>query len=86
MKKYKAKKMFGSITSVRDYIVKDAIDKNDGLRIEYKGKFMTLSAAELKDSVFQCHKTKFKSKYPGSKEYELYDFVFKPDQESKLFN
>ena len=85
MKVYKAKKLFGNIASVRDYIVNQAIDNGEGLRIEYKGKAMMLSPDDLVASVFQCHKTKFKSKYAGGKDYELYDFIFKPDQENKLF-
>ena len=83
MIKYETKKKFGDITSVRDYIVKQAVKENDGLQIVFEDKQMTMNPEELKSQVFQCHKTKFKSKFNDG-EYELYDFVFKPDNNETI--
>ena len=80
MTKYRVKKTWNGLVSVRDYIVKDCIDKNDSLCIIYKDKSMTIPANELKDRAFQCHKTDIRSKF-NSGTYQLYDFKWEIDDE-----
>lgn len=73
-------KNFKGYTSVRDYIVDDAIKRGEGLIIIHKGKFMTIELEELKHAK-QFHTTKFESKFKPGQEYCLVDFKFIPDEE-----
>lgn len=87
---YTAKKLFNGFASVRDYIVKDCIEKRESLVIVYKGDKMTIPFEFLTE--WQLHKKEFKSKY-GTGNYTLYDYKFiddetrkKLDEEKKINN
>jgi len=75
--RYKIKRQYKGLVSVRDYIIDKCIKNNEPLIIEFEGQQMTVSLSSLK-SKFQLHNKKFRSKY-SEKTYELIDFVFEPD-------
>lgn len=75
---YSPKRLFNGLASVRDYIVKDAIEKLKDMVIVYKGERMTIPYSQLQKAMFQIHKISFRSKYED-KSYQLIDFKFIPD-------
>ena len=76
-KKVKVKKLYYGRASIRDYIVKKCIEKNQEICVHYKDQKMTLTVEDLKNN-FQFHVLNFKSKW-GTKPYQLYDYLFKTD-------
>ena len=74
MKKVEVKKLWNGRVSLRDYIVDDALSKQQGIRVKYKDEMMMLSPGQLekKFSMTECT-----SKYDGKK-YKLYDYDWKP--------
>lgn len=84
---YFCKKLFNGFASVRDTAISRCIHNGQSLVIHYDGERMTIPLEKLIDpDKFQIHRKKFKSKYDGAR-YELYDFVFVPDdRQQKLFN
>lgn len=77
-------KIFNGFSSVRDYIVKRCVAMGQDLVIKHKGDIMVVPYNVIKDPKFQIHKTKFISKYDESQSYELYDFKWHPNNQSKL--
>lgn len=69
----KVKKLWLGHASVRDYVVKKAIDQKEDLVIEVGGVMKTYPYKSLKTHLLNNNKTTFKSKY-GSGEYTLIDF------------
>jgi len=74
MKKVEVKKLWNGRVSLRDYIVDDALSKQQGIRVKYKDEMMMLSPGQLekKFSMTECV-----SRYNGKK-YKLYDYVWNP--------
>lgn len=72
----KVSKKYGKLISVRDYIVKKALEEKETLIIEHDGKKMTIPPYKLTSYIQTCNK-KMKSKF--NKDYELYDYVWNPD-------
>ena len=62
--------------SLRDYIVKTAVQYNEGIEVEYNGMRMELTPRKLKKPL---NRTTFKSKI-GKQDYELWDYYWKPKQ------
>lgn len=83
MKTFTVNRLFKRMASVRDYLVDDCIKNKEGFIIECEGKKMTIPFEKLDKIKFQIQKTKFPSKYNPDQSYELYDFVFTPDDEIK---
>ncbi len=75
--KTKVNKIYHGKVSVRDYIVKKAMDKKEPLTIEHKGEKMTVAISQLGYGVKNF--LHLKSKVDGS-EYDLVDYPWKPDQ------
>jgi hypothetical protein len=63
----------GKYVSLRDYIVKQAIN-NGGIEIKHNNKTMQLKPEELQD--LKPNSKMFQSKFKGS--YKLIDILFKP--------
>ena len=78
MKKIRLKKLFLGHASIRDYIVEKAIEKKQGITVEYEGMKMVIPLEQLKHR-FQFHQQKFQSHF-SEKKYELIDFRFKEDK------
>ena len=77
---YEVKKLFNGFASIRDYLVDKCVKCGEDLTIKYKDEIMIVPLGKLKSPErFQIHKTKFKSRYNDGKDYELYDFYWKPD-------
>ncbi len=76
-KKITIKKLYCGYASIRDYIVYKCIQEEKRICVHYKDEKMTLTVENLKNN-FQIHQQKFQSKW-GTKPYQLYDFLFKPD-------
>ena len=77
---YKAKKKFGGLVSVRDYIIDNCDKRGENLTIEYGGDEMIVPHSKLRS--FQIHTREFISKYDG-KPYKLYDFTWKPTEKQQ---
>jgi len=77
------KRLWNNIASIRDYVVKEAIDSGTTIRLTLLGKkqSMTLSPDKLKDKQFQILGDTFDSKYKHNMKYKLVDFSWKPDAE-----
>jgi hypothetical protein len=56
MKKVEVKKLWNGRVSLRDYIVDDALSKQQGIRVKYKDEMMMLSPGQLekKFSMTEC--------------------------------
>jgi hypothetical protein len=76
IKPYRVKKLFKGFASVRDYVVKGCVKKNQVLKILFNDRYMLVPTAKL-EQMYQLHSSKFQSKY-GNKTYELIDFMFIP--------
>lgn len=83
-KKIKVKKLYCGCASIRDYIVKKALEQGKEICVHFKDQKMTLTIEDLKNN-FQFHCLSFKSKF-GSNPYQLYDYLFKIDEEKKENN
>ena len=68
--KKKVTKLYKGLAEVRDYDVKDCINKNESMIIVYDGDSMKLSPKELTDDLKNITK-EFPSKV-GGKSYKLY--------------
>ena len=71
-------KLFNGFASIRDYIVKDHINRQAPLVIEYGNRRMTLTPSDLVRKATQLTKEKILSKWQG--EYELIDYLFEEDK------
>lgn len=78
----KVKKIWNKWASVRSPIVSKILEEGDDLIIKHAGDTMTITNEELNLIIHQVHKTKFYSKY-DKKWYELYDFIWEKDNDSK---
>lgn len=77
------KRLFrGTIASVRDYIVSQAVSNNNSIVITVEGipGKMTLTPEMLKSKSFQMVKDDFNSKFNSAQDYKLIDFGWKPDK------
>ena len=79
--RYKVKKLFNGVASIRDYIIDKCLDSECDLIVEFEDKEMTVPLSDL-DSPFQLHEREFISKYNGTK-YKLYDFKFVPNDDNQ---
>lgn len=77
----KVKRKFGSLVSIRDYHLAQALESKQPLRIflEEDKLNMTIPYEELRRRQFQLSRHQFPSKYPGGQPYELVDFSWQPD-------
>jgi hypothetical protein len=75
--KVKLKKLYKGLAEVRDYDVKDCINKNESMTIVYDEDSMELSPEELENDVKSISK-EFPSKV-GGKSYKLYGYEWNPD-------
>lgn len=76
-KTVKVKKQFYGLVSVRDYLVQEAFDSGQDLRIDLNGTWITIPWNKLSEGR-RDSKTQF-SKY-NNKPYVLVDFKWKPDR------
>lgn len=82
---YQAKKLYKGFASVRDYVIKECIEKGLDLVINYKENKMGVPLEHLKNPhLYQIHRTKFKSKVNEGQIYELYDIFFVAGKNIKL--
>ena len=79
MKIIKIKRLWNNLASLRDYVVMDAIKKNQTIQVELNGKTMTLTPDKLAKQSFQAVGDKFESKF-SAKKYTLIDFAWKADE------
>jgi len=79
---YKAKKIYKGHISIRDYVVKKAINKKEDLVIYFKDDTMTMTLPKLKHAISHFHSREFKSKYNNGQKYKLYDFPWLSDKDS----
>lgn len=79
------KRLWNNIASVRDYIVKDAIDGKYNLQVTVKDQkgYMILTPENLEKRMFQTLPTKIKSKYKDTV-YSLYDFSWAPNDPAHI--
>ena len=75
------KKLWCGKVSVRDYVVKDCLKKQEHLTIYYQGEKMILTPKQL-TSYTQWNPRTFKSKH-NNQTYALLDFTWTPRQEIK---
>lgn len=75
------KKIFRGHVSVRDYIVRECMEKEEDLIICFKGQRMTIPLNKLHTGK-KLTSISFNSLY-GTKDYELIDFPFKADKVAK---
>lgn len=83
MKEFTVEKLYRNHASIRDYIVKECITKNEPLMIHYKKETMTVSVETLKEQ-FQFHQQNFRSKFKQGQSYQLVDFFFFTDQDPEV--
>ena len=74
---HSVKKLWGGSVSLRDYLIRRAIDEGQTLRVIYQGDYMDLTPDDLKAKAYQTTKQAFKSKING-KTYNLIDYRWKP--------
>ena len=86
-KKYKIKRLWHEFASVRDYIVKETMEKKQDLEIILLGtkEIMTISCERL--SKGKLNPERFRSRHNSEQIYSLVDFYWKPDKspQRKLF-
>ena len=71
--------LYQGYIGLRDYDVKEAIAKNESIKVKYNSETLTLSPEELITKRVDISSTKFKSKFAGSSDYYL--FCYEPDFE-----
>ena len=84
IKQVTVKKLFLGHVSIRDYIVNQCLNKGMGIVVKFDKRKMTISYDQLKNKK-QITKQLFSSKY-GTKDYQLYDFPFVPDELNKTYD
>ena len=72
------KKLYRGHVSVRDYIVKECMEKQENLIISYKGQTMTILFDKLQTGK-KLTQSSFNSQF-NTQNYELIDFPFKADK------
>lgn len=72
------KKLYMGRAEVRDYDVREAIQKNENFQIQYQNDIMTLTPEELTKKV-ESKSRRFESK-TGGDSYVLYGYNWNPDQ------
>jgi len=81
MKKVKVQKIYKGYCSIRNYIVEEAISKNETIIVEYNKEKMELNPSQLKKYI-QLSTKIFRSQY-DEKPYKLYDYKWNPNKEIK---
>lgn len=76
-KRYEIKKLYLENAEVKDYVVKDLIERNKPIQIILYDETMTLSPEELKTKLVKVSKTQ-SSKF--NKGYKLYAYKWNPDK------
>ncbi len=74
---YEAKRLYGRYVSVRDYIVKKAIDQAEDLIIWFEGKHMVVTLPTLESRIKRVSRP-LQSKWKKDQEYTLMNFTWKP--------
>ena len=74
---HRVRKLWGDSVSLRDYLIRRAINERQTLRVIYQGDYMDLTPDDLKAKAFQMTKQTFRSKING-KPYNLIDYRWKP--------
>ena len=77
IKKIKVKKTYKGLVELRDYDVKEFIEKNITVEVEYADDVMTLSPVQLENNIMRTSNL-FPSKV-GGKAYKLYGYNWEPD-------
>lgn len=72
-------KLFRGMVDVRDYTVKECIEKGHALRITHDGEVMILTPDELMSKQLQISKP-MKSKFGSDKDYRLISFKWDPNE------
>jgi len=78
---YPIKKLIHGYCSIRSYIVKEAIRRNESVCIHLGDEKMVLTPQELKNYK-QFYPEKIQSRFAGS--YELYDYKWIPEKQGRL--
>jgi hypothetical protein len=77
MRTIMVKKVFKNLISIRDYIVKECIDKGIPLKVVFKNYYMILNPDDLRTKIFNITDRWFKSKF-DDREYRLVDYRWAP--------
>lgn len=77
-KKVKVRKLYKGYVSIRDYVVKKCISKEQGIEVSYNDTIMVLTPEDLERGI-HLHHQKFLSMFSDRK-YLLIDFKFNPTQ------
>ena len=85
VKTYPIKRLWNNLASVRDYVVKECIEKKLDLKITLLGSsdYMLIPADKIEEMEFQAHKTEMESKFNKGQKYTLVDFPWKPEKGAK---
>ena len=81
--KVSIKRLWHGFASVRDYLVKEAIESGKGLELIYNKDRMWINNTEIQGKVIVNTSNKFKSKH-NDREYQLWDFIWKPEVSNQL--
>lgn len=81
MKYIKLKRLWNGLASIRDNIVRDAINRNEAIEVTVEGMkgHMLLTPSILKTRAFQAVGEEFDSKFVQGMKYKLIDFAWKPE-------
>ncbi len=80
MKEITLRKIWKRTISIRGYIVRDCIDKNESLTVRIGDEFMIFSPRDLEEKRFKMTKREFSSKYNPVQQYDLVDYQWKPER------
>jgi hypothetical protein len=77
-KKIKVTKTYRGLVELRDYDVKQCIEDDNSIEVEFDKEVMTLSPEQLKSDIRSTSKL-FTSKV-GGKSYKLFGYEWEPDE------
>lgn len=78
---YPVKKLeYDGTVFIRDYSVKQCIEKKENMRIMVKDETMTLTPEELRTKYVNRPTEVYESQFNGGKPYRLIGYLFEPDK------
>ena len=77
--KFSVKKMYNGRVEIRDYQLKECLEKNDDMVIEHDGDVMTIPFDQLKTKAVSKSRL-FETRIPGGKSYHLIGYDWNPDE------
>lgn len=73
------KVLFQGKVSLRDYLVRQCIEKGEKCEVSHDGEIMTMSPEELTSKRVSVSPKEFPSKF-GTPAYKLFNYWWEPDQ------